>query len=35
MRAVKGLRRDRYNLTIGMIRIVPVGQILATELPKD
>jgi hypothetical protein len=35
MRGKKGLRRDRYNLTVGMIRIVPVGQILAIELPKD
>lgn len=35
MRVVKGLRRNRYNLIVGMIRIVPVGQILAIALPKD
>jgi hypothetical protein len=35
MRSVKGLAGDCYNLTIGMIRIVPVGQILAIALPKD
>jgi hypothetical protein len=34
MRGGKGLRRGRYNLTIGMIRIVPGGQILALP-PKD
>jgi hypothetical protein len=32
MRAVKGLRRGRYNLIVGMIRIVSVGQILAIAL---
>jgi hypothetical protein len=32
MRGGKGLRGDRYNLTVGMIRIVPVGQILVIAL---
>jgi hypothetical protein len=35
MRGVKGLPGNRYNLIVGMIRIVPVGQILAIALPKD
>jgi hypothetical protein len=33
MRVVKGLRRGCYNSIVGMIRIVPVGQILAIARP--